>query len=164
MKEISIQMYSPACQQEVIDLILSIQQNEFGVAITLEEQPDLKNIPSFYQEDDGNFWVAAIENKIVGTIALLDIGNNRGALRKMFVHKNYRGKEWGVGQQLLNSLLEWSRQHNIKEILLGTTEKFIAAQRFYEKNGFEEIDKQLLPKEFPVMEVDVKFYKFLLIK
>jgi GNAT superfamily N-acetyltransferase len=158
MKEIRIQTFSPSCQQEVIDLILSIQQNEFGVAITLEAQPDLKNIPGFYQRDAGNFWVAIIENKIVGTIALLGIGNNRGALRKMFVHQRYRGKEWGVGQQLLNSLSKWSGQNNIKEILLGTTEKFIAAQRFYEKNGFEEIDKQLLPKEFPVMEVDVKFY------
>lgn len=164
MKEISIQTYSPACQQEVTDLIVSIQQNEFGIPITLEAQPDLKNIPSFYQKDAGNFWIAIIENKIAGTIALLDIGNNRGALRKMFVHQGYRGKEWGVGQQLLNTLLEWSSQNNFKEILLGTTEKFIAAQRFYEKNGFEEIDKQLLPKEFPVMEVDVKFYRFFLIK
>ena len=164
MKEIGIQTYSPACQQEVIDLILSIQQNEFGVAITLEEQPDLKNIPSFYQEDAGNFWIATVENKVVGSIALLDIGNNRGALRKMFVHKSYRGKEYRVGQGLLNTLLEWARRNNFKEIWLGTTEKFIAAQRFYEKNGFEEIEKQLLPKEFPVMEVDVKFYKFLLLK
>lgn len=162
MKEISIQTYSPAYQQKVIDLILPIQRNEFGIPITLEAQPDLVNIPSFYQKDAGNFWVAIIENTVVATIALSDIGNNRGALRKMFVHQGYRGKEWGVGQQLLNTLLEWARQNNLKEILLGTTEKFIAAQRFYEKNGFEEIDKQLLPKEFPVMAVDVKFYRYIL--
>lgn len=164
MKEINIKTWSPACQQEMIDLILSIQQNEFEIPITLEAQPDLKNITGFYQEGAGNFWVATIENKVVGTIALLDIGNCRGALRKMFVHKNFRGGEWGVGQQLLNRLLEWARQNNFNEIWLGTTEKFIAAQRFYEKNGFEEIGKHLLPKEFPIMEVDVKFYRFLLHK
>jgi N-acetylglutamate synthase-like GNAT family acetyltransferase len=50
---------------------------------------------------------------------------------------------------------------NITEIYLGTTEKFIRAQRFYENNGFIEIQKQELPKNFPVMDVDVKFYKFL---
>ena len=44
-------------------------------------------------------------------------------------------------------------------ILLGTTEKFLAAQRFYEKNGFTEIQKDALPPKFPVMTVDVKFYK-----
>lgn len=161
MKEISIQSWSPAFQQEVIDLILSIQQHEFAVAITLEDQPDLKDVPGFYRKGAGNFWVAIVENKVVGTIALLDIGNNLGALRKMFVHKNYRGKEFGAGQKLLNTLMTWSGQNNFKEILLGTTEKFLAAQRFYEKNGFEEIDKLSLPDKFPVMDVDVKFYTFI---
>ncbi len=88
---------------------------------------------------------------------------HRGALRKMFVHKNFRGKEYGVGQTLLNTVLEWAKQKKINEILLGTTEKFIAAQRFYEKNGFTEIEKRLLPGEFPVMEVDVKFYKYTIV-
>ncbi len=161
---IQVNNYSASYQQQVVALILSIQQIEFGVPVTLESQPDLENIPSFYQKDKGNFWIGIIENKVLGTIALLDIGNSRGALRKMFVHKDYRGKEYGIGQTLLNTLLEWARQNNLKEILLGTTEKFIAAQRFYEKNGFEQIAKQLLPGEFPVMEVDVKFYRYRLTK
>jgi len=162
MSEISIQTWAPVYQLEVVDLILAIQQDEFGLAITLAQQPDLENIPGFYQQGGGNFWVAIIDNKVAGTIALLNIGNKQGALRKMFVHKNWRGKERGVGQRLLNTLLEWSGQNNFREICLGTTEKFIAAQRFYEKNGFEEIEKQSLPEEFPVMEVDVKFYRRLL--
>lgn len=159
---IDIYTYSDSYKQPIIALILDIQRNEFGVPITLEAQPDLKNIPSFYQKDNGNFWVAISENKVIGTIALLDIGNCRGALRKMFVHKDFRGKEYGVGQMLLNTLLEWAKQKNFKEILLGTTEKFIAAQRFYEKNGFVEMEKQLLPEEFPVMQVDVKFYSYII--
>jgi len=162
MKNIISTTYSPVYQQEVIDLILSIQQTEFSLPITLEAQPDLKDIPAFYQKDNGNFWVAIVENKVIGSIALLDIGNSRGALRKMFVHKDFRGKEYGIGRTLLNKLLEWARQKKFKEILLGTTERFIAAQRFYEKNGFTVIQKQLLPNEFPVMEVDVKFYKYII--
>jgi hypothetical protein len=35
---------------------------------------------------------------------LLDIGNNKSALRKMFVAKDYRGKEFGVAQNLLGLL------------------------------------------------------------
>ena len=154
--------YSAVYQEEVIDLILSIQQTEFGLPITLEAQPDLENIPAFYQKDNGNFWIAVVENKVIGSIALKDIGNYRSALRKMFVHKDYRGKEYGIGHTLLNNVLEWARQKKFREILLGTTERFIAAQRFYEKNGFMVIQKQLLPKEFPVMEVDVKFYKYII--
>ena len=59
----------------------------------------------------------------------------------------------------MNNLVVWASQKGITEILLGTTEKFIGAQRFYEKNGFAELQKQDLPKGFPVMDVDVKFYK-----
>ena len=154
--------YTDLYKQQATDLILSIQQTEFGIPITLEDQPDLNNIPSFYQTNNGNFWIVVIENKVAGTIALLDIGNSRGALRKMFVHKDFRGKEYSVGQVLLNTLFKWARQNNFKEILLGTTEKFIAAQRFYEKNGFEEVEEQSLPNEFPVMEVDVKFYRYII--
>jgi N-acetylglutamate synthase-like GNAT family acetyltransferase len=159
MNKIDILTYIDTYKAEVADLILNIQTNEFGIPITLDRQPDLIDIPRFYQINKGNFWVAKHDRKILGTIALLDIGNNKGALRKMFVAKEYRGKEFGAGQKLLNCLFDWARQKKITEIFLGTTEKFTRAQRFYEKNGFTEIQKYELPKEFPVMDVDVKFYK-----
>lgn len=159
-----IKTYSGLYKHKVAELILGIQKTEFGIPITLEDQPDLTTIDDFYQSGSGNFWVALVDNQIVGTIALLDIGNRQGALRKMFVNSKYRGKSMGVGQQLLDNLCKWAVQKNFKEIFLGTTEKFIAAQRFYEKNGFLEIKKETLPIAFPVMPVDVKFYQYTLHK
>jgi GNAT superfamily N-acetyltransferase len=161
MSELNIEVYRDLHKDEIASLILTIQKDEFGIPITLNMQPDLGEIPKYYQVDNGNFWIAKMNKKVIGTIALLDIGNNKGALRKMFVAKEYRGKEFGVGQSLLNNLIDWARQKQMVEILLGTTEKFVAAQRFYEKNGFVEIQKNDLPKEFPIMDVDVKFYSFL---
>ena len=160
MSEVNIEIYTDINKKDVADLILNIQNSEFGIPISLEDQPDLNAIPGFYQTNNGNFWVAKIDNKIIGTISLLDIGNHKGALRKMFVDKNYRGKEFRVGQKLLNTLLDWAGQKGFTEIFLGTTEKFTRAQKFYEKNGFTEIAKQELPNAFPVMDVDVKFYRF----
>ena len=159
MIQVEIQPFTESYKQEVSDLIIKIQNEEFGIPITLSMQPDLMEIPEFYQTKNGNFWIARAGDKVIGTIALLDIGNEKGALRKMFVAKEYRGKEFGVGQALLNNLIDWARKRKISELLLGTTEKFIGAQRFYEKNGFTEIQKEHLPKEFPVMDVDVKFYR-----
>ena len=49
--------------------------------------------------------------------------------------------------------------HAVREVYLGTTAKFLAAHRFYEKNGFVEIDHSELPESFPVMVVDTKFYR-----
>ncbi len=156
---IEIQTYREKMGRSVVDLILNIQQNEFCLPITAEDQPDLADIPGFYQKGCGNFWVAVQENRVVGTIALLDIGNRQAALRKMFVHEGYRGQATGTAKKLLNSLLLWGQKKNIQTIYLGTTSKFLAAHRFYEKNGFMEITRDGLPHTFPIMKVDTKFYR-----
>lgn len=155
---IEIAPYSPAHADGVVDVILPIQQSEFGIPITLEGQPDLRNIPGFYQQGRGNFWVALDGGLPVGTIGLLDIGANQAALRKMFVKASHRGGGHGVARHLLETLLEWCRTREVHDVYLGTTAKFLAAHRFYEKNGFREIARGDLPASFPVMAVDSKFY------
>jgi N-acetylglutamate synthase-like GNAT family acetyltransferase len=63
-----------------------------------------------------------------------------------------------VAGKLLDALLAHARARGITEIFLGTTDKFLAAHRFYEKKGFGELQKAELPRTFPVMTVDSKFY------
>ncbi|MCO4856298.1 GNAT family N-acetyltransferase [Herbaspirillum sp. WGmk3] len=155
---IEIQVYRPEHAQGVVEVILPIQQEEFGIPITLEGQPDLKDIAGFYQKGPGNFWVAVDGGKVVGTISLLDIGNAQVALRKMFVAASHRGKEHGTAARLLEGAIAWARAQGVRQIFLGTTDKFLAAHRFYEKNGFRLIEKSTLPPAFPVMVVDTRFY------
>ncbi|MCA0455702.1 MAG: GNAT family N-acetyltransferase [Chloroflexi bacterium] len=154
---IQILSFNPSHQQQVIDLILSIQR-EYGISITLADQPDLQAIPTVYQRDAGNFWVALVDGQVVGTTALLDFGGRQAALRKMFVHPDYRGKEWGVGQRLLDTLMQWAGEQGLTDVFLGTTEMFKAAHRFYEKNGFTQIPRDELPSTFPLVAVDTRFY------
>jgi GNAT superfamily N-acetyltransferase len=156
---IRIVPFSPEHADGVVSVILPIQQNEFEIPITLEAQPDLKDIGGFYQHGDGNFWVAVDGDTVVGTVALLDIGNRQVALRKMFVARSHRGAQNGVAAALLHVLLTWCRDRGIRRIFLGTTARFLAAHRFYEKNGFREIRREALPPSFPVMVVDTKFYE-----
>lgn len=126
---IGIAPFASAHADGVIETILPVQQKEFGVAVTLQDQPDL-----------------------------LDIGSRQAALRKMFVRTEYRGRAQGVAQRLLDALMTWSGEHGLQEVFLGTTEQFLAAHRFYAKNGFREITRAELPSSFPVMAVDTKFY------
>lgn len=156
---IQIVPFSADHADDVVSVILPIQQAEFEIPITLEEQSDLKDIRGFYQKDHGNFWIALAGGKVVGTVALLDIGNRRAALRKMFVVAAYRGSEHGVAKKLLDTLIAWCRSKGIRELYLGTTARFLAAHRFYEKNGFTEIAREALPASFLLMSVDTKFYK-----
>ena len=155
---IEILPFTPAFAQGVVDVILPIQQLEFGIAISLEAQPDLRDIPGFYQKGLGNFWVALDGGKVVGTVALVDIGERQVALRKMFVSAACRGPEHSVARRLLDTLMHWCCERGVKTIFLGTTAKFLAAHRFYEKNAFTEIERSQLPASFPVMAVDTKFY------
>lgn len=155
---IQILPFEPADQQGVIDVIVPIQREEFGIAITAEDQPDLQAIPAFYQADSGDFWVAKKDGQIIGTIGLKYIGNQQAALRKMFVSAPFRGREFGVAALLLSTLLQEAGKRGVKDIYLGTTDKFLAAHRFYEKHDFVEVAKAELPQSFPVMKVDSKFY------
>lgn len=155
---IEILPFAPRHTAGVAALILPIQQAEFDIPITLEGQPDLQDITGFYQHGTGNFWVALHEDQVVGSVALLDIGNGQAALRKMFVNAAFRGPEHGVARQLLATLFTWAQARQLREIYLGTTDKFLAAHRFYEKNGFRQITRAELPERFPVMQVDTRFY------
>jgi GNAT superfamily N-acetyltransferase len=155
-----VKEYQHQYQQQVVELILQIQQQEYQIPISKNDQPDLFMIESFYQTGNGNFWVAQYQDEVIGTISLLDIGNNEVALRKMFVHKEYRGQTFKTASLLLEKALRWAKEKSIKAIYLGTTPQFLAAHRFYEKNGFVEINRTELPQRFPVLEVDKKFYTY----
>jgi len=159
MDDTVIVPYDEVFHQDLARMVLNIQQNEFGIQITLEDQPDLTDIPGFFLTGNGNFWLALRDGGVVGCIALKDIGKGRGALRKMFVDARYRGASYGIGQGLLDVLLDWAREKGFEEILLGTTDKFLAAHRFYERNGFVATPKSSLPQEFPVASVDSIFYQ-----
>jgi N-acetylglutamate synthase-like GNAT family acetyltransferase len=151
--------YQQAHFSAATTLIVSIQRDEFGFDIDLARQPDLSQIPAFYQTGTGNFWVALHGDTVIGTVALKDIGGQLVTLRKMFVAPSFRGADWGVAAKLLETAIDWARGHEVCSIFLGTTEKFRAAHRFYEKHGFVLIEKAALPASFLFMPVDTRFYR-----
>jgi N-acetylglutamate synthase-like GNAT family acetyltransferase len=154
-----IQPFNQSYTADVQNLILNIQQAEFNLPISLPDQPDLEDISKFYQQGKGNFWVAVEDEKVAGTIGLLHTGEDYGVLRKLFVSEKYRGGDKKVAKKLLDTLLDFAVIGDLKEIYLGTTDRFKAAHRFYEKNNFSRISENELPENFPRMKVDSVFYK-----
>lgn len=149
-----IQPIDNTYSESIIDLILNIQQKEFNVPITIEDQPDLLEIEDFYINGGGNFWSAFINDELVGTIALVKFDEGAAAIRKMFVKKEFRGKEFNIAQKLLEKLISYCDENGMTEIYLGTVSILKAALRFYEKNHFVIIEKQSLPAKFPLMNAD----------
>lgn len=161
MNAIVIRPFRAEDAPAVLALILSIQRQEYGLAITAQDQPDLAAIPTFYQVGAGQFWVAERRGAIVGTIGLKDIGQGSAALRKMFVGQEARGAG-GAATPLLEAATAHARSQGLTTIWLGTTDRFLAAHRFYEKHGFERVTADDLPPAFPRMAVDTVLYRLAL--
>lgn len=156
---VQIKPYTADFQSQVIALILGIQQGEFGIPITVADQPDLLIIETFYQTKRGDFWCTLTETgQVVGTIALIDVGDDFGTIRKMFVHPDYRGRELTVATRLLQTLEAHALAGGMKTLYLGTLDILVAAQRFYAKNGYALIEANDLPPTFPRMSLDNLFF------
>ncbi|MFA6423992.1 MAG: GNAT family N-acetyltransferase [Candidatus Magasanikbacteria bacterium] len=144
--------YDDTMKDGVVQFLLSILEGEFNH--TGIERPDIYSISATYQKDGGNFWVAFDQDKLIGTAGLINYGSNNGYIKRMSVDPNYRGK--GIAQSLLNVLLDFAKEYSYKKLYLATSENMIAAQKFYEKEGFNRIPK--LPNGFPTSGATI-FYK-----
>jgi GNAT superfamily N-acetyltransferase len=164
---IRIEPYAPQHRNSLIEMILAIQQDEFDLPITYGDQKDLHDINAAYRIGAGQFWVAQPADLptgfVVGSLGFHDMGVDRdgkrcGALRKMFVRKEYRGRQHGVAPGLLKTLEEHAVRNAVAALYLGTTEAFKAAHRFYEKHGYSAIAPERLPEKFVRLAVDTRFY------
>lgn len=153
---LTIQAYSKQYQEQIIKLILSIQNEEAGIHLSLKEQQDLTDIPAYYDNAGGRFWLAVEGDKLVGTVALMSFCNGNGVLKKFFVKKEYR--QQGVGQMLYRTLLAYAKEQQFHTLLLDTPSVAKASHRFYEKAGFVKIDKAQLPFPYAYPDRDSLLY------
>lgn len=136
--------YDNQYHPDVIDLILGIQNDEAGINLSLEEQPDLNDIENCYLNSGGNFWIAVDDNdRVIGTIAVMRIDDEWCVLKKFFVRAEYRSQK--IGWSLYQTLLEYVRTHNFKHIILDTPSVATKSHRFYKSAGFSLIQKENLP-------------------
>lgn len=140
-----IRIYKPDDTPEIIDLVLHCQNDGSRPLVTIDDQPELLNIQEKFVDTGGNFWVAADNGKVVGSIGLMNCGDGIAILKKFFVYEQYRGSPYHLGRGLYARLLDFAREQEIKMLLLDTPKNTDRAHRFYEKAGFQLIDKSQLP-------------------
>lgn len=138
-----IETYSGKYDDEIISLILDIQNNEAGIGLSLEEQPDLLDIRHNYQENGGEFWIALSNKQVIGTIGLMIRERQCAVLKKFFVKKEFRSKK--IGLALYNELMKFAHNSNVRRIILDTPSVARASHKFYEKAGFRRVDVSELP-------------------
>lgn len=155
--------YDDRYKEEVIKLILHVQNVEYGVGISVEEQPDILDIQSNYIKDGGNFWVALNDhNEVVGTIGLQKKTSEVAILKKFFVYEDYRGKKLGIGTRLYEALLGFMQKHRFSKVILDTPSKATRSHSFYKKVGFKEIAKKDLPIRYDYPDRDSLIFELTL--
>jgi N-acetylglutamate synthase-like GNAT family acetyltransferase len=145
-----IRLYKKTDQAEIDKMIDSIA-TEFELPIS---NPNKANITLL-----DKYWISLCNNEITGTIGILKIDGKSSILKKLFVKREYRGKESKTASLLLNKVFDWCNLQSIDTIYLGTMSQFKAAHKFYEKNGFERISINKLPSSFVTNPIDDIFYK-----
>ncbi|HBI7177922.1 TPA: GNAT family N-acetyltransferase, partial [Listeria monocytogenes] len=136
-----------------------LQNFDNKVDLSLEEQPDLNDINSYYLENGGGFWVALNdEENVIGTIGLMKKDHHCGILKKFFLNPNYRGKKIGVSMQLYNQLINHAKNNEISKIVLDSPSICFRAHSFYKKMGFLNIQKEELPIQYNYPERDSHFF------
>lgn len=132
---------------------------EFGAdhAGTAWTDPDLGCFSKVYAHRDSRYWVAQEETgEIVGGAG---IGKLKGAdgvceLQKMYCLPKARGT--GAAGQLMRIALDFAAKH-YRRCYLETLENMKAAQRFYEKYGFERTFEKIVKTDH--FACDVRYIK-----
>ena len=142
-----IETYSGKYDDEIIALILDIQNNESKINLSLEEQPDLLRIKEDYQQPGGEFFIALADNRVIGTIGLMQKEKDYAVLKKFFVKKEYRSQK--VGLALYKELIRFAKSTGVHHIILDTPSVAHTSHKFYEKAGFYRISESPIEYHYP---------------
>ena len=134
--------------------LIEFGANHEGTAWT---DPNLGRFSEIYNTAGNQYWVALDENdKIVGGVGIgkLEDIDKVCELQKMYCLPEARGT--GVSHKLMDIALDYAKYYYSK-CYLETLENMVAAQKFYEKYGFERIYEPLVKTEH--FACDVRYIK-----
>jgi GNAT superfamily N-acetyltransferase len=110
------------------------------IAMTIDGE--LKQLDEVFSEAKRNaFWVVESANGIVGSFGIESRGVNDTELRRMYLDESYRGS--GIAQRMLDYAQAQARALGFTKMILSTAQIQRAAERFYRKSGFIEIETEV---------------------
>jgi putative acetyltransferase len=115
---------------------------------------DLYDLQGFYFDRGGDFSVMLEGDRIIGTVALFNLGNQVCELRKMYLDTGYRRR--GLGKKLLDYGLAKAGELGFTRVTLETASELKEAVALYESYGFTRIEPEhLAPRCDIAMSLDL---------
>lgn len=135
----------PKDNEQVAKLIRKVLE-DFGVPKVGSAYADkaLDDMYSTYNVPKATYFVVEDKGRILGCAGIAQLDNYEGnvcELQKMYVLDELRGK--GIGSKMLSMCLDKAREFGFEKCYLETMPYMEAAQKLYQKNGFEYIDAPL---------------------
>jgi DNA-binding MarR family transcriptional regulator/ribosomal protein S18 acetylase RimI-like enzyme len=85
-------------------------------------------------------WIAEVDSEPVGSVMLVDAGNDVAKLRLLLVEPRARGL--GVGRGLVEACVRFARDRGYRKITLWTQSVLVAARAIYRRAGFTRIAEE----------------------
>ena len=104
------------------------------------EESDKKDLlnPDKIIHNGGQVFFALENQKVIGTVAMINSSENRFELAKMTVQEDFRGK--GIANMLMDECLKFAKENKANEIFLISNDSLTIARNLYDKYGFKEVD------------------------
>lgn len=99
---------------------------------------ELAALPRIYGDVQSGAWVAYVNPRACGSVALRPSGQDGAELKRLYVAPTARGL--GLGRKLLHRALDTAIQMGCKFVRLDTLAEMQMAPSFYVREGFERID------------------------
>jgi GNAT superfamily N-acetyltransferase len=106
---------------------------EYGFEPDPAIDPDLDDPGAVYAA----LWVALDRGRVVGSVALRDLGDSALELKRMYLRPDARG--YGLGKRLLATALGYARESGAQVVRLDTSERMETARHLYEAHGFVRV-------------------------
>ncbi|MBN2091579.1 MarR family transcriptional regulator/GNAT family N-acetyltransferase [candidate division KSB1 bacterium] len=131
--DIEIREYTPALKKYFKSLNYEWLEEYFEVENA--DQKYLLNPNDKIIKMGGAIFFACLDDTVVGTCALIKHKDDTLELAKMAVTKKYQNR--GIGQKLLQAVIERATQSGATALYLQTNEKLEVANYLYQKFGFQ---------------------------
>jgi GNAT superfamily N-acetyltransferase len=138
MKEVTLSSYIPGAIGRIAELHGTYYYKHWGFHLFFESKVaiELSEFLRRFNESRDGFWVASVEDRIVGSIAIDGVyQDSQGAhLRWFIIAPENQGH--GIGNRLLKEAVEFCQEKKYGRIYLWTFAGLDPARHLYEKFGF----------------------------
>lgn len=135
---------TPATAADVPAVMLLIGRvfAEYGLLLMPAfEVPDLLRFDAHYMAPRGAFWVVRdATTRVVGSVGVDRKDEQTAELKRLYVDASLRGR--GLGQQLVGTVLDWTRAEGLARVVLWSDTRFENSHRLYRRLGFAQLGER----------------------